>query len=76
MQTKTFSIIEAVINSVLGYVIGVLSQMAILPLFGIHGVSLQANMGMAALFAITSIIRSYFVRRLFDFMDRHLKQSK
>lgn len=73
MQSKTLSILEAVINSVLGYVIGVLSQMVILPLFGIHGVSLQANMGMAALFAITSIIRGYFVRRLFNFMDRHLK---
>lgn len=73
MQSKTLSVIEAVLNSVLGYVIGVLSQMVILPLFGIHGVSLQANMGMAALFAITSIVRGYFVRRLFNYMDRHFK---
>ena len=75
MQSKTLSVVEAVINAVLGYVIGVLSQMVILPLFGIHGVSISANMGMAALFALTSIIRGYFVRRLFNYMDRRFKHD-
>ncbi len=69
MQNKSLSAIEAVTNSILGYVIGVLSQMLILPLFGIHGVSVQANMGMAALFALTSIVRGYIVRRLFNYLE-------
>lgn len=69
MQNKELSLIEAVTNSVVGYFVGVGSQMLILPLFGIHGVSVQANMGMAALFALTSIVRGYFVRRFFNYLE-------
>lgn len=48
--------------------------MLILPLFGIHGVSITANMGMAALFALTSIIRGYVIRRVFIWIEK--KQCK
>lgn len=65
-QSKSSSAFESTVNVISGFVIGVLSQMAILPLFGITGVPVSHNMGMACLFAITSWIRSYYIRRWFN----------
>lgn len=76
MQSKQYSLYEAIANAILGYIVGVLSQMVILPLFNIHGVSLKANMGMAAMFMVTSIIRGYFVRRLFNRITKWVAQRE
>lgn len=78
MQEKRWSVIETVTNAILGYLVGVFSQMLILPLYGIDNVPLTANMGMAAMFAVTSIVRGYLVRRGFNHFayKRHLRKQQ
>ena len=65
MQTKTQSLIESGINVVIGYVVAVLSQLAIYPLFDVN-LSLGDNLVMGLYFTLVSLIRGYFVRRWFN----------
>lgn len=65
MQSKLSSFIEATINMLLGILIGVLTQLLIFPFFNIE-VSIKDNFGMAILFALLGLVRSYIVRRWFN----------
>ncbi|MCC2521045.1 DUF7220 family protein [Vibrio coralliilyticus] len=65
MQSKKQSLIESVINVVIGYVVALLSQLTIFPLFGVH-LPLTDNLLIGAFFTIVSITRSYVIRRLFN----------
>lgn len=64
-QSRSASFTEAVANLLIRYTVAVLSQMAIFPLFGVY-LSIGENMLMALWFTIISLIRSYYVRRLFN----------
>lgn len=64
-QTRARSLAEACTNVIAGYLMALLAQQIILPLFGIH-VGLAAHAGIAALFTLLSLMRSYLVRRLFE----------
>ena len=66
MQTKTGSMIEACANVAVGYTIAVSSQMVVFPLVGIHGVDVQTNMLIGAIFTVISLTRSYILRRWFN----------
>lgn len=68
MQNKRWSMIETASSTTIGYVVAILAQMVILPLFGIEP-SLGENMSIAALFTVVSLVRGYFVRRLFNAID-------
>jgi hypothetical protein len=59
------SFVEAVTNIVVGYGLAVLTQIIVFPLFGLHA-SLSENLLLGALFTITSLIRSFALRRLFN----------
>lgn len=63
MQTRKHSLCEALTNVAVGYGVGVLSQLAIFPMFGIH-TSLRSNLGIGLWFTAVSIARSYVLRRL------------
>lgn len=65
MQTRLESLIESISNTAVGYVIALISQLLIYPLYGIH-VSLGANMSIVAWFTLISIARSYLTRRWFN----------
>jgi hypothetical protein len=65
MQTKKHSAIEAAVNVFIGYVVAILSQMMIFPLFGI-ATSTSQNFQIAAWFTVVSILRSYCLRRIFN----------
>ena len=65
MQTKYQSLIESLINILIGYLTALLSQVLIFPLFDIY-VSLQDNLLIGLYFTIISLIRSYLVRRCFN----------
>ena len=65
MQTKTQSFIETCVSVAIGYLIALLSQIIIFPLFNIY-VSMSDNLLITAWFTGISIIRSYFIRRLFN----------
>ena len=69
MQTRIQSMIETGANVAIGYVIALLSQIAIFPLFGIHA-SIGTNIQIGAWFTVISILRSYFVRRAFNWLHK------
>lgn len=64
-QSKKHSMLEAFTNVAIGYIIAILSQMLIYPYFNVH-VNLQTNLLMGLCFTIVSLIRSYMLRRAFN----------
>lgn len=64
-QSKTQSLVEVVINVVVGYVIATFTQIIIFPMFGIY-VGLGDQMLISLIFTIISIIRGYVIRRWFN----------
>lgn len=65
MQKKSHSLIESLINVLIGYFIALAAQLIIFPRYGIH-ISMSDNLSIGALFTIISIARSYALRRLFN----------
>jgi hypothetical protein len=65
------SLIEAWANVAIGYGIAVLTQIAVFPLFGLH-VHLHDNLAIGAIFTSVSLLRSYWVRRLFNWLHTRL----
>jgi hypothetical protein len=72
MQTRRGSLVEAIINIGVGFWISVWINSVILPLFG-FAISLSQNIQMALLFTVVSIIRSYFLRRAFNWISVRYK---
>lgn len=70
MQSRKHSFLEACLGTLIGYIIALLGQALIFPLFGIY-TSVQEDMLIAGLFTGISLLRSYFVRRFFNFL--HVK---
>lgn len=64
MQSKRNSFIESVTNTAIGYVVALLSQLAIFPMFDIH-VPFTDNLLIGAWFTVISIARGYVLRRWF-----------
>ena len=65
MQTKRHSAIEAVANTAVGYGVAVMSQVIVLPMFGVS-LPLSANLKIGLWFTGISIVRSYALRRAFN----------
>lgn len=64
-QSKIKSLIESAVNSFIGIIVAIISQLLIFPLYDIH-VSFFTNIKITFWFTIISIIRSYIIRRLFN----------
>ena len=64
-QTKFWSFIESCVNVLIGYGIAVASQVIIFPLFGIF-IPIRDNLLIGLFFTFISIIRSYALRRAFN----------
>lgn len=64
-QTRLQSLIESIINIIIGYVVALISQLLIFPIFDIH-VSLTDNLLIGAWFTGVSLVRSYVIRRWFN----------
>ena len=65
MQSSWMSLVEAITNIAIGYVIAVLTQVLVFPLFGLSA-SLGDNLGIGAVFTIVSWLRSFALRRAFN----------
>lgn len=65
MQSRRLSLIEAVTNVAVGYVLAVITQILVFPWFGIHP-SLGENLAIGSIFTGISLLRSYALRRLFE----------
>lgn len=66
MQLKRHSFLESVVNVAVGYGVALLSQIIVSPLFNIQ-CSLRQNTYIGLIFTVISIIRSYFLRRIFNY---------
>jgi len=64
MQSRRRSLIEAFTNVAVGYVLAIVTQIIVFPLFGLH-TSLGDNLALGAVFVGISLLRSYALRRLF-----------
>lgn len=64
-QSKKNSLIETVTQTVIGLGTSILIQVIIYPLMGIP-VTLFQNVIITFIFFVVSIIRGYFIRRLFN----------
>lgn len=64
-QSRAMSLVESLANVAVGYGIAVVTQMLVFPLFGLVA-TLGENLAMGAIFTVVSIVRSYWLRRLFE----------
>ncbi len=65
MQSRLMSLVEALANVAIGFLIALAAQMVIFPLFGLVA-SFGEHLAIGALFTVVSIARSYVLRRLFN----------
>lgn len=68
-QSRCMSFIEAITNTVVGFLLALVVQLIAFPAFGLV-VGLGENVGIAILFTAVSIARSYTLRRLFERLRR------
>ena len=64
-QTKQKSFIESVIQTIIGLGTSILIQIILYPMMGIP-VTFSQNLIITAVFFTVSIVRGYFVRRIFE----------
>lgn len=65
MQSKKHSTIEAILNTVIGYIIAMCLYMIVLPFFG-HKIDWSQSFNITAIFAVVSMMRAYIIRRVFN----------
>ena len=69
MQTKKWSMIETLVSVGIGWLIGVILNMLVLPLFD-YDVSLTDGVLISIIFTAVSVIRSYIIRRWFNSKEK------
>lgn len=65
MQSRKHSIVESITNTIVGFMVSLLIQLAIYPIMGIP-VTFSQNIVITFVFTFASILRGYFIRRLFN----------
>ena len=68
MQSKRNSAFEAATNVAIGYLVSVLANVLILPMFG-YNVTIGDSFAIGLAFTIVSLVRSYVLRRIFNRLD-------
>jgi len=74
-QSKIGSLVEASLNATIGYVVAVLSQIVIFPMFGVN-IPLSDDLLIGGCFTVISITRSYIIRRWFEGKIHKLTKRK
>ena len=64
------SLVEAMANVVVGYVLTIVTQMVVFPWFGLEA-ALTEHLTIGAAFVGVSLIRGYVLRRMFERIRRH-----
>jgi hypothetical protein len=64
-QTKLSSLIEALVNIVIGFTINYFVNLMVFPLFNMH-ISALNNFYMGLIYTLISVVRSYALRRWFN----------
>lgn len=69
-QSKRASRVEVALGTIIGYLVALITQMLVFPLWGIETTAID-NFSIAAIFTVISLIRGYYVRRFFN--QLHIK---
>lgn len=69
MQSPLQSLLETCISVAIGFLVALATQVLVFPAFGLT-VSLGENLLIGTIFTVISVIRSYAVRRLFNYLHR------
>lgn len=64
-QTRLGSLLESLINVILGLAISIAAQLLVFPMFGVF-IPFSSNLAIAGIFTVISITRSYLIRRYFN----------
>lgn len=67
MQSRLQSLLESFANIAIGYLVALGAQLLVFPLFSID-LPLASNLIIGGLFTAVSLVRSYFLRRLFNWL--------
>ncbi len=67
MQKKHHSLLEACVSTSIGFVVAYATTITVLPLFGLRP-TLSESFWITCIFTVISILRGYYVRRLFNFL--------
>lgn len=69
MQTKKWSMIESVTSVGIGWVIGVILNLTVLPLFD-YNITVTDSLLVSLIFTVISVVRGYLIRRFFNSKER------
>lgn len=72
-QTRLASLVEALLNTAIGFVLSVCTSMIVFPLYGMP-LSFETNLHITFWFTLVSIARGYAVRRWFNARLHRLAQ--
>ena len=64
-QSRAMSMIEAVANVVIGYILAIVTQLVVFPLFDIEA-GMREHLAIGLAFVGVSLARGYVLRRLFE----------
>lgn len=64
-QTKLESLLESIVNILIGYFVALVSQLVVFPMMGID-VVITTNLIIGFWFTLISLVRSYVIRRWFN----------
>ena len=65
MQSKSESMIETLTSVFVGWLIGVILNLTILPLFD-YNITVVDSLWVSLIFTVISVVRGYFIRRFFN----------
>jgi hypothetical protein len=66
-QTHVASFVEITLSTAVGFVISLVTQILVFPLFGLQ-VSMGTNLSLTMVFTVISVIRGFVMRRVFEHM--------
>lgn len=64
-QSVTWSALEAIVGTAVGFVVSLVLTFTVLPMFG-YPVTAPDAWGITAVYTVASVLRSYIVRRAFN----------
>lgn len=75
MQSRRMSAIEAFCNVLIGYLVSVVANIIILPLFG-YNVTISDSFAIGFAFTVVSLARSYTLRRVFNWFGKEQEAKR
>ena len=69
MQSKKESLIETLTSVFVGWLIGVILNMLVLPLFD-YNITVVDSLWVSLIFTVVSVIRGYVIRRFFNSKEK------